>query len=323
MIRGFTAKNGRLQAVEDVSGNFDGLVWIDLSSPSREEEALLESRLSLDIPTREDMEEIEISSRLYYENGDSFMTATVPAKADTDDLQMAPVTFVLAGERLISIRYHDPRSFETYAQHARKANLGCTDGETVLLGLLETIVDRLADVLERAQREIDAISRITFERPGAKETKSKDLEKLLQDIGRKGDLTSNVRESLFTLDRLIAFLAYSTTQRRSERNTRARVKTLLRDVNSLSEHSSSLSQKITFLLDATLGMIAIEQNAIIKIFSIAAVVFLPPTLIASIYGMNFDHMPELSWRFGYPFAFGIMIICAVLPYVFFKRRGWL
>jgi magnesium transporter len=323
MIRGFATANGRLHPVEDVVNGLDGVVWVDLASPTREEESNLETWLSIDIPTREDMEEIEISSRLYYEDGNTFMTATVPAKTDTDDLQMAPVTFVLTGERLITVRYHEPKAFDTFSQHAVKANLGCTNGETVLMALLEAIVDRLADVLERAQREIDAISRIIFERPGAERGKSQDLQKLLQGIGRKGDLTSNVRESLFTLDRVSAFLGQMTTQRRSDKDVRARIKTLARDVHSLTEHSSSLSQKSTFLLDATLGMVNIEQNAIIKIFSVAAVVFLPPTLIASIYGMNFRHMPEFTWPFGYPFALGVMVLSAILPYLFFKRRGWL
>jgi magnesium transporter len=145
----------------------------------------------------------------------------------------------------------------------------------------------------------------------------------LQDIGRKGDLTSNIRDSLFTIHRVTAFLAHLTTQTRSDKEVRARVKTLARDASSLTEHSSSLSQKITFLLDATLGMINIQQNSIIKIFSVAAVVFLPPTLIASIYGMNFDHMPEFNWRLGYPIALGIMVMSAILPYLYFKRRGWL
>src|SRR5690606_21985918 len=162
-----------------------------------------------------------------------------------------------------------------------------------------------------------------FDRPGATPTRGQDLQKLLQDIGRKGDLTSNVRDSLFTIHRVTAFLAHLTTQQRSDKDVRARIKTLTRDASSLTEHSSSLSQKITFLLDATLGMINIQQNNIIKIFSVAAVVFLPPTLIASIYGMNYHHMPELAWSFGYPFALGIMVVSAILPYMYFKRRGWL
>jgi len=323
MIRGFTAKDGRLYPVEDMTQGFDGVVWIDLSAPTSEEETEIESQLAIDIPTREDMEEIEISSRLYYEEGNAFMTATVPAKTDSDDLQMAPVTFVLTGERLITIRYHEPRAFQTFTQRAQKTNISCRNGEAVLVALLEAIVDRLADVLERAQREIDAISRSIFERPGATPTKGQDLQKLLQDIGRKGDLTSNIRDSLFTIHRVTAFLAHLTTQTRSDKEVRARVKTLARDASSLTEHSSSLSQKITFLLDATLGMINIQQNSIIKIFSVAAVVFLPPTLIASIYGMNFDHMPEFNWRLGYPIALGIMVMSAILPYLYFKRRGWL
>jgi magnesium transporter len=323
MIRGFTAREGKLYAVDDVTQGFDSVVWVDLSEPTGEEEKLVESRLAIDIPTREDMEEIEISSRLYYEEGDAFMTATVPAKTDSDDLQMAPVTFVLAGDRLITVRYHDPRAFQTFTQRAQKTGTGLRNGEAVLVALLEAIVDRLADVLERAQREIDAISRSIFERPGATPTKGQDLQKLLQDIGRKGDLTSNVRDSLFTIHRVTAFLAHLATQRKSDKDVRARIKTLARDTSSLTEHSSSLSQKITFLLDATLGMINIQQNGIIKIFSVAAVVFLPPTLIASIYGMNYDHMPELDWQFGYPFALGVMVVSAILPYVYFKRRGWL
>jgi magnesium transporter len=323
MIRGFAARDGRLYPVDDVTQGFDGVVWIDLSAPTSDEETEIESRLAIDIPTREDMEEIEISSRLYYEEGNAFMTATVPAKTDSDDLQMAPVTFVLTGERLITIRYHEPRAFQTFTQRAQKTNIGCKNGEAVLVALLEAIVDRLADVLERAQREIDAISRSIFERPGATPTKGQDLQKQLQDIGRKGDLTSNIRDSLFTIHRVTAFLAHLTSQTKSDKEVRARVKTLARDASSLTEHSSSLSQKITFLLDATLGMINIQQNSIIKIFSVAAVVFLPPTLIASIYGMNFDYMPEFSWRLGYPIAIGIMVMSAIFPYLYFKRRGWL
>ena len=319
MIRGFAGREGKLYAVEDPTQGFDDVIWVDLSEPTAEEEKLVESRLGLDIPTREDMEEIEISSRLYYEEGDAFMTATVPAKTDSDDLQMAPVTFVLAGDRLITVRYHDPRAF----QRAQKTGTGLRNGEGVLVALLEAIVDRLADVLERAQREIDAISRSIFERPGATPTKGQDLQKQLQAIGRKGDLTSNVRDSLFTIHRVTAFLTHLATQRKSDKDVRARIKTLTRDTSSLTEHSSSMSQKITFLLDATLGMINIQQNGIIKIFSVAAVVFLPPTLIASIYGMNYDHMPELDWEFGYPFALGVMVVSAILPYVYFKRRGWL
>ncbi|WP_199257921.1 magnesium/cobalt transporter CorA [Paracoccus binzhouensis] len=323
MIRGFLNEGGRLRAVEGTSELPESMVWIDLVNPSDAEEDDLEKRLGIDIPTREEMEEIEISSRLYNEDGASFMTATLPAQADGDDPQMQAVTFVLTGNRLVTIRYHEPRAFKTFPMRAEKVPMGCETGEGVLIALLEAIVDRLADILERAGRDIDGISRDVFQHKGAKPTKSQDFQKVLETIGRKGDLTSNIRDSLVTLERLVGFLGQGAMQRKSGKDVRERIKTLARDVRSLADHASFLSQKITFLLDATLGMINIEQNAIIKIFSVAAVVFLPPTLIASIYGMNFQFMPELDEVYGYPMALGLMVLSAILPYVYFKRRGWL
>lgn len=323
MITGYVNHDGRLQPVEGLRENEDGLVWIDLLNPTDAEEDDIEKRLGVNIPTKDEMEEIEISSRLYTENDASFMTAILPSQADGDDPQMAPVSFVLAGNRLITVRYHEPRAFQTFPNRAERASMGCGTGEGVLVALLEAIVDRLADILERAGREIDGISRNVFQHKGAKPSKSRDFQKVLESIGRKGDLISNIRDSLVTLERLVGFLGQGAMQRKSDKALRERIKTLSRDVRSLADHDSFLSQKITFLLDATLGMINIEQNAIIKIFSVAAVVFLPPTLIASIYGMNFDYMPELKWLLGYPFALCLMVLSAILPYLFFKRRGWL
>lgn len=323
MIRGYLNDAGRLKSAEVISDLVEGMIWIDLISPTDEEEKYLENLVGLDLPTKEEMEEIEISSRLYIEDSSAFMTAILPAHADGDDPQMEPVTFVLTANRLITIRYHEPRAFTTFPTRAEKVSMGCDTGEGVLIALLEAIVDRLADILERAGRDIDGISRNVFRRKEAKPTKPQDFQRTLESLGRKGDLTSNIRDSLVTLERLISFLGQRTLQRKSEKNARERVKTLSRDVRSLADHAGFLSQKITFLLDATLGMISIEQNAIIKIFSVAAVVFLPPTLIASIYGMNFQFMPELDEIYGYPMALALMVISAILPYVYFKRRGWL
>jgi magnesium transporter len=324
MIRGYEPNNGRLRVVEDAVRDLGRVIWIDLVSPTLEEEGLLEACLGVDIPTREEMEEIEVSSRLYYEEGSAFMTATLPARTDTDDLLMSPVTFVLTGEKLVTVRYHEPRAFKTFPLRAEKVSLGCSNGETVLTALLEAVVDRLADILERAQRDVDGISHAIFDIDGHKRgDETSDLNKLLHEIGRKGDLSSNIRDSLLSLQRIAGFFGQLTTQRRSDKDLRGRVKTLSRDVHSLTDHSSFLSQKITFLLDATLGMINIEQNNIIKIFSVAAGVFLPPTLIASIYGMNFEYMPELKWPFGYALAWVLMVLSALLPYWWFKRRGWL
>jgi len=323
MIRAFANDAGRLRQVDMPVAAEESLVWIDLINPTGDEENELEKRLGINIPTREEMEEIEISSRLYTDDGAYFMTALLPAQTDGEEPNIAPVSFVLFGDQLITVRYHEPRAFQTFPARAEKVALGCETGEGVLVALLEAIVDRIADILERAGRAIDQISREVFRQETTRPAKSRNLHDFLTSIGREGDFVSNIRDSLVTLERLVGFLNHGTFQRKSAKHTRERVKTLSRDVRSLADHVSFLSQKVTFLLDATLGMISMQQNTIIKIFSVVAVVFLPPTLIASIYGMNFEYMPELKWVAGYPFALVLMVISAILPYLFFKRRGWL
>jgi magnesium transporter len=297
------------------------LVWLDLLDPSADEETLLEARLGVDIPTREEMERLEVSGRLYKEDAAVVMTATLPARTDSDDLLLAPVAFVLVDGKLVTVRYHEPRVFKTFPQRAAQANLGCTDGETVLLALLEATVDRMTDVLDRAEEEVDAISRGIFRTEHARV--QHDLMATLQQIGRKGDLASSIRDCLLSLQRIAGFFSQALAERDNRKELRGRMRTLANYLESLGDHSSFLSQKITFLLDATLGMVNIEQNNIIKIFSIAAGVFLPPTLIASIYGMNFRFMPELNWPYGYPLACLLMLASALVPFWYFKRRRWL
>lgn len=321
MIRGFVPDNGRLVAADDPLRSLDRALWLDLVEPTEAEEAALESRLGIDIPTREEMQAIEVSSRLYHEGDATFMTATLPARTDTDDLLMLPVTFVLFGSKLITVRYHEPRAFKTFPQRAAQVSLGCTRGEAILVALLEAVVDRIADVLERAQHDVDGISHDIFATDPTKTTG--DFHGILRLIGRKGDLVSNLRDSLVSLLRVTGFFAQTAAQQASDKELRGRIKTVSRDVQSLTDQTAFLSQKITFLLDATLGLVNIEQSNIIKIFTIAAGVFLPPTLIASVYGMNFVHMPELHWALGYPLAVVAMVLSGVLPYWYFKRRGWL
>lgn len=323
MIRAFKIENDRLRLAPAHEPFAPEHVWFDLVSPTVEEEKPLEALLGVDLPTREEMLEIEITSRLYEEDGGLFMTALLPAHTDSDSPEMAPVTFVLANNRLVTIRYHEPQVFVTFPQRVVKTPMGCTDGLSVLVALLEAVVDRLADVLEGAGREIDVISRSVFSRDGAQARKGTSYQTTLEEIGRKGDLASNIRDSLATLERLVGYLGQRLPPDGATKEMPDRMGALTSDIRSLSDHLEFMAQKITFLLDATLGLIGIEQNAIIKIFSVAAVVFLPPTLVASIYGMNFDVMPELGWRFGYPFAILLMILSAVLPYLYFKRRGWL
>ncbi|HEY8521888.1 MAG TPA: magnesium/cobalt transporter CorA [Gammaproteobacteria bacterium] len=323
MIRAFVSDRGRLLAAADSREALPAAVWTDLVEPTAEERAALESMLQVALPTREEMEEIELSSRLYQENDAAFMTALFPSRTDTDDLLMGPVTFVLAGGKLVTVRHHTPRVFEVFPRRAEKVNLGCSNAEAVLLSLLEAMVDRLADVLERGQREVDRLSNEIFRTSTTPGDEIRPLRHVLEEVGRKGTLISNLGNSLLTFRRVAGFLRQVMLQRGSNAEMRERVATLARDIQSLSDHDEFLSQKVTFLLDATLGMINIEQNGIIRIFTVAAAMFLPPTLVASVYGMNFAHMPELGWVFGYPFALSLMVLSAVLPYWFFKRRGWL
>ncbi|MFO7804530.1 MAG: magnesium/cobalt transporter CorA [Paracoccaceae bacterium] len=320
MLQTYTVDQNRLHRdIMDAGPNLDA-VWIDLLDPTPQEVGPLGEHLGITIPDREDMEEIEISSRLYRESGAIFMTAILPADTDGDEPEMAPVTFILCGNQVVTVRYHDPRAFTTFPSQAQRTAMHLPDADTILIGLLEAIIDRLADVLERAGRDIDAVSAAIFRRS---DNEPKDFQGVLEKIGRKGDLNSNIRDSLVTLERLASFLGSVAMDREAGTDLRKRVKTLSNDARSLTDHSGFVSQKITFMLDASLGMINIQQNATIKIFSVVAVIFLPPTLIASIYGMNFEHMPELSWVFGYPSAIALMIGAAILPYLYFKHRGWL
>jgi len=297
-------------------------VWLDLLRPTPEEDRAVEAAIGVSVPTHEEMQEIEASSRLYEEAGALFMTAPLVTKADTEMPESSAVTFILAGERIVTVRYAEPRPFQLFAQRVQRSAGPCVRGDAILVGLLEAVIDRVADVLERVQAEIDGISRSVFAEPGRTRGRSHDFQALLRKLGHTGDLASKARESLVGIGRLLMYLNQSTELKRPK-DGRQRIKTMLRDVQSLSDFATFIAGKIAFLLDATLGLINIEQSNIIKIFSVASVTFLPPTLIASIYGMNFQAMPELDWSYGYPVALGLMVLSAVLPFAYFRRKGWL
>jgi magnesium transporter len=301
----------------------DDVVWLDLVNPTPDEEQQVEKSLNIDVPTREEQQEIEVSSRLYQENGAYFMTATLVYQPEKDEAKTTPVSFILAGKRLVTVRYAEPRAFALFAARCNRSETDLKSGPAVMIGLLDTIVDRLADFIERIQGEVEMLSHSVFENQGGVAARKRRFDVVLQSIGREGEITSKARESAHSLGRLLTFFAYAVNERKEGKPLQSRVRAASRDVSSLTDHATFLSGKIIFLLDATLGMIQIQQNDIIKIFSVAAVVFLPPTLIASIYGMNFHVMPELDWLFGYPFALALMVLFAVLPYIYFKHRGWL
>jgi magnesium transporter len=297
-------------------------VWIDLITPTVQEDKLVEALLGIAVPTREEMQEIEVSSRLYIENGGRYMTATLMCQADTSTPKTTAVTFILSSHRLVTVRYDEPRPFAIVEHKLARACSPKVSGETVLMDLLDAVIDRSADIQERVGAEVDQISHSILEPDD--EARAPSYNDVLKALGRKGDLTSKVRESQVSVGRLLSFLAHEAEVMKWSKDMRTQLQSMQRDVVSLTDHASFLSNKIPFLLDAILGVVNIQQNAIIKIFSIAAVVFMPPTLVASIYGMNFHSgMIELERRFGYPFALILIVVAAVVPLVFFKWKKWL
>ena len=300
----------------------DHTIWIDLLEPSAQEERAVEQELGIDIPSREEMREIETSSRLYEEDGMLFMTATVAAKLDTERPESTAVTFILSNDRLITNRYVDTRPFRNFVSYAERHPAACNSPVVILAGLMEAITERIADTLERVGNDLEAVSGSIFQIGQNKHKAKRDLRGLLERIGFNGELNTKARESLVSVARMLVFLQQSGTVYMNDEQ-RSRFRSIATDVTALSDHSSFLGSKVSFLLEATLGLINLEQNNIIKIFSVAAVMFMPPTLIASIYGMNFVHMPELKWIFGYPFALSLMFGSILGIYIYFKRRGWL
>jgi len=324
MLKAYQQQNGGLKGlnVGEAEPIPSDVLWLDLLSPTAEERRKVGELLGMDMPTRADMEEIEVSSRLYQEDGGIFLTALVLAGSTTDTPVADVISFVLSHDKLVTIRYVDPQPFRTFAARCERGNVGGQRAELVLMALLDVIVDRMADVLERAGSEIESVSREIFQPAEGKVLQSKDFQNVLRQLGRKHDLTGKMRESLLSVSRVLSFLTPA-MEGKPNKDVRVHIKTLTRDVQSLQDHTSFLGGKLNYLLDATLGLINIDQNNIIKIMSVAAIVFLPPTLFASIWGMNFQGMPELHAAVGYPLALVVIVISGILPYVWFKRRGWL
>jgi magnesium transporter len=303
----------------------DGATWIDLEEPTEAEERLVEQCLKLNIPTPEEMAEIEPSSRLYTQDGVLYMTVSVLYGVDEGNPTSAPIGFVLTEDRLVTVRYVTPKPVRAFADHARRDPERVSDALTALCGIVDSIIDRLADELEKVGAEMEKISGHIFPASlSARRIPANKLTTLLTRIGRTHMLLARIRETETSTSRLLSFLSGTARVRSAEQaDAREHLASLSADASSLADHSIFLANHLYFLLDAAVGLISIEQNAAMKLFSWAALVLLPPTLIGAIYGMNFDFMPELHWHLGYPFALALMLASAVLPLWYLKRRGWL
>lgn len=318
MLRVLHSDGGGPRAIDPAGWALtDTVAWIDLVSPTRDEELAAERALGVLLPTREEMAEIEVSSRLYREDGATFMTAFVLVGADGEDPAMAPITFVLAKGRLATVRYVEPRAFKAFAAQAERDPDFCTSGVDAFLSLIDALVDRLADILEKTSADVEEISAATFN-PARKGG----FKPLLRRLGRSQSITAKARGSLVSLARLVSFASLS-EEISAGGDHRGRLRSLQRDVQSLTDHSAYLTENITFLLDSAVGLINTDQNEIMKVFSVWAVVLMPPTLIGSIYGMNFQHMPELRSVLGYPMALLAMALSMLGPLWWLRRKGWL
>jgi magnesium transporter len=298
-------------------------VWLDLLEPTPEEERLVEQRLELDIPSREEMREIESSARLYEEAGALYLTATVVTRLDTQQPENSQITFILRGPRLVTNRYVDPLPMRRFIAHTERLPQSNTTAEAVLAGILEFIIERIADVIERVGADIDKASAEVFGRhlPKGSATRARDYRRLLEHIGQSGELIAKARESLASLARLLAFAQQSTVN--LPHDVRERLRTLSKDVVAMSDHAGFLNTNLNFVLDATLGMVNIEQNNILKIFSVVTVLLLPPSVIGALFGMNFEHIPTLQEPWGFWAALAVMVASSVVPYLWFRRKGWL
>lgn len=298
--------------------------YIDLLSPTQDEEFLLQQYIKIKVPSQAQMQEIEPSNRLYTEDEVLYLTATMIAKSESLKPHTSPVAFVLSAHALVTVRYSEPQSFEQFTQRLERAKKPQTDPIHLLLCLLDVIVDRMADILELISHHLDEYSQCIFRPIQDDKIKHKrvDYQGMMQNIGANGDLGAKVRECLMSFDRLTSYLKQSFQEQESKAH-HDELQVLRLDINALGEYINFIASKSSFLLSATLGMVNIEQNNIIKIFTMVSVIFLPPTLIAGIYGMNFMIIPELKWVYGYPWALLLMGLSAWLPYRYFKKKRWL
>ncbi len=299
-------------------------IWFDMVEPTPGEDRKIEEILKIEVPTREEMRDIEPSSLLYVEDGALYMGARILCQSESRAPKLTDVSFILTEKALVTVRYDDPKSFQLFASRMAKPG-GCgTQPEAILDGLVESIIDRSSEVLRMVGDNVETLSHAVFEaRSGATDEKG-GFQETIRTLGRLGDLISHVRESMVSLERMLLFLQNNSRRPTKASGFTAEWRAAVRDVQSIEEHASFLSGKIQFILDAVLGLVSLEQNKIVKIFSVLAVIFMPPTLIASIYGMNFKTgMWELEWDWGYPMAIFLMIMSVMATFGLFKWKKWL
>lgn len=298
---------------EITSESLAAAIWLDLVNPDDDERTQIESLHSQPLPDTEDVEEIEASARSYQDEAGLHVHSLFLHKTD-ERHRNTSVAFTLTDTQLITLREREIPAFRLLRMRARRLRGLAEDPVSILLALFEIKIDDLADTLEEVYTQLEETSNWVLE------DNDSPIEDALDELARQEDTNGKVRLCLMDTQRALSFLLRRGKLSAMHAET---ARELLRDIDSLLPHNSFVFDKINFLMDAAQGFISIKQSQIIKIFSIAAVVFLPPTVIASVYGMNFELMPELQWSLGYPWALGLMVLSGVAPYLFFKVKGWL
>ena len=322
MLTVYSAASGKLVRQAECSAVGDHPIWFDLLDPTPEEDRQVEQALGISVPTRAEMREIEASNRFYNEGGATYITSFIVQNGINGPPQSSTITFILHGNRLVTVRYVDLKLLPEFLNRVERGDAPVGSASAILAGMFESIIQNLADLIEKVQDEVDKLAQNIFDlKPRSDRNRRLDI--LLKTTGREGDIVARVQDSATSIDRSLHFFETAAHDQGCDAKIKSRINGAQRDNASLSEHLRSLSNRVSFLLDATLGMITTEQNQIIKLFSVMAVMLMPPTLVASIYGMNFRHMPELDWEMGYPMAIGLMVLAALIPFVYFKRKGWL
>jgi len=297
--------------------------WIDLCDATESERSAVERATGLRVPDQSAVREIETTSRVYTENDALYLSTPIPASANASE-PLSAVGFVLTRRMLISVRFSENPVFDSLFQGCQGAP--SRSASDVFMRILEALVDRAADTLEHCSSELDELSHRAFHservRQRALKTVSEKLRGTLRKLGQIGDHISQIRDTLLGFGRIAAFVC-ETGNTVVTADERPRLLAVRADIGSLNDYQQHLSGKVQFLLDATLGFISIEQNDVVKALTIVSVVGVPPVLVAGVYGMNFVHMPELHWLFGYPFALLLMMLTGLLPLVWFKWRGWM
>ncbi len=312
MLYAYRIQDHNTQAIEDPE-QFSEAAWIDVAEPTDAETALIGTLIQHELPEDDDADEIEASTHTFIDDQGMHLSTLFLHWVEGRP-ENTSVNVVCTRERLITIHDRDVPAIRLMRIRVRRRAELLNEPIGLLAGLYETSVLDLGDTLQELYRDLEQTSHRVLEDPDA------DLEDALERLAGHENLNGKVRLCLMDARRDLAFVWRSG---QASKPCARRLKYLLSEIDALLPHNNYLFEKVTFLLQAAQGFISIEQNKIIKIFSVAAAAFLPPTLIASIYGMNFEHMPELSWSFGYPVSLLLMFISAVLPVIYFKRKGWL